>query len=102
MCGIVGLLLKNPSLRPRLGELMVPMMIGMTERGPDSAGLAVFTDPVGDGLFKIWGAAAKDKYAKMVPYIGQTVEVTGTEVTLSNNYDVRSFDLQTIKRKTTR
>ncbi|HVF16331.1 MAG TPA: hypothetical protein VNA21_05450 [Steroidobacteraceae bacterium] len=53
MCGIVGLLLKNPSLRPQLGELMVPMMIGMTERGPDSAGLAVFTDPVGDGLFKI-------------------------------------------------
>ena len=53
MCGIVGLLLKNPALRPRLGELMVPMMIGMTERGPDSAGLAVFTEPVKDGLFKI-------------------------------------------------
>jgi glutamate synthase domain-containing protein 1 len=53
MCGIVGLLLKNRSLRPRLGELMVPMMIGMTERGPDSAGLAVFTEPVRDGLFKI-------------------------------------------------
>jgi glutamate synthase domain-containing protein 1 len=53
MCGIVGLLLKNPSLRPRLGELMVPMMIGMTERGPDSAGLAVFTAPVADGMFKI-------------------------------------------------
>lgn len=48
MCGIVGLLLKNPALRPRLGELMVPMLIGMTERGPDSAGLAVFTEP--DGL----------------------------------------------------
>ena len=46
MCGIVGLLLKDPALRPRLGELMVPMMIGMTERGPDSAGLAVFTEPV--------------------------------------------------------
>ena len=56
----------------------------------------------GDGLFKIWGAAAKDKYAKMMPYIGQTVEITGTEVTLSNNYDVRSFDLQTVKRKTTK
>lgn len=53
MCGIVGLLLKNPSLRPRLGELMVPMMIGMTERGPDSAGLAVFTEPVGASLFKL-------------------------------------------------
>ena len=64
------------------------------------AAVGILTD--GDGLFKIWGSAAKDKYAKMVPYIGQTVEVTGTEVTLSNNYDVRSFDLQTIKRKTTK
>jgi amidophosphoribosyltransferase len=53
MCGIVGLLLKNPQLRPRLGELMVPMMIGMTERGPDSAGLAVFTQPVGGSSFKL-------------------------------------------------
>src|SRR5674476_241503 len=42
MCGIVGLLAKKPALRERLGELMVPMLIGMTERGPDSAGLAVF------------------------------------------------------------
>src|SRR4249920_1051879 len=33
MCGIVGLLVKNASLRERLGELMVPMLIGMTERG---------------------------------------------------------------------
>jgi glutamate synthase domain-containing protein 1 len=46
MCGIVGLLLKEKSLRPRLGEFMVPMLIGMTERGPDSSGMAVFTDPV--------------------------------------------------------
>jgi DNA/RNA endonuclease YhcR with UshA esterase domain len=53
----------------------------------------------GDGLFKIWGGAAKDTYAKVMPYIGQQVEITGTEVTLSNNYDVRSFDLQTVKRK---
>lgn len=53
MCGIVGLLLKNPALRPRLGELMVPMMIGMTERGPDSAGLAVFTEPVAGQLHKL-------------------------------------------------
>jgi glutamate synthase domain-containing protein 1 len=43
MCGIVGLLLKDSSLRPRLGEFMVPMLIGMTERGPDSSGMAVFT-----------------------------------------------------------
>ena len=43
MCGIVGLLLKKPALADRLGELMVPMLVGMTDRGPDSAGMAVFT-----------------------------------------------------------
>ncbi|MHB8920229.1 MAG: class II glutamine amidotransferase [Halothiobacillus sp.] len=53
MCGIVGLLVKSPPLRERLGELMVPMLIGMTERGPDSAGLAVFTTPLPAGERKI-------------------------------------------------
>ena len=53
MCGIVGLLLKNRALRPHLGELMVPMLIGMTERGPDSSGMAVFTDRVAGELRKI-------------------------------------------------
>ena len=46
MCGIVGLLVKKPELREQLGELMVPMLIGMTERGPDSSGMAVFTRPL--------------------------------------------------------
>ena len=53
MCGIVGLLVKNPALRNRLGALMVPMLVGMTERGPDSAGLAVYGEPVGDLQHKI-------------------------------------------------
>lgn len=53
MCGIVGLLIKSAPLRSRLGELMVPMLTGMTERGPDSAGLAVYTAPVADGRRKL-------------------------------------------------
>lgn len=46
MCGIVGLLIKKPALRESLGELLVPMLLGMAERGPDSAGLAVFEAPL--------------------------------------------------------
>ena len=46
MCGIVGLLVKKPALREHLGELMMPMLIGMAERGPGFGGLAVFTEPV--------------------------------------------------------
>jgi glutamate synthase domain-containing protein 1 len=53
MCGIVGLLVKNPALRNQLGALMVPMLVGMTERGPDSAGLAVYTTPVSERHHKL-------------------------------------------------
>ncbi len=52
MCGIVGLYLKNEALYPRLGELFKPMLIEMTSRGPDSAGVAIYRDPVPDGQIK--------------------------------------------------
>lgn len=46
MCGIVGLLVRDERLEPELGRLLVPMFDCMAERGPDSAGLAVFTRPL--------------------------------------------------------
>ncbi len=49
MCGIVGLLVKTPALRERLGALMVPMLIGTSsrERQPRlGRGLAVFGQPL--------------------------------------------------------
>lgn len=46
MCGIVGLLVKRDELRDRLGELVTPMVDCMGTRGPDSAGLAVFHEPL--------------------------------------------------------
>ena len=42
MCGIVGLFLKNEALRPELGNLLSDMLITMTDRGPDSAGIAIY------------------------------------------------------------
>lgn len=45
MCGIVGLHLRNPDLYPRLGELLTGMLVEMQDRGPDSAGVAVYGDP---------------------------------------------------------
>ncbi len=49
MCGIIGLHLKNPDLQPRLGELLTQMLEAMTTRGPDSAGIAVYSEPALDG-----------------------------------------------------
>jgi len=45
MCGIVGLHLREPALHPRLGELLTGMLSQVCERGPDSAGVAVYGDP---------------------------------------------------------
>jgi glutamate synthase domain-containing protein 1 len=45
MCGIVGLHLRNPALYPRLGELLTGMLCEMSNRGSDSAGVAVYGDP---------------------------------------------------------
>ncbi len=49
MCGIIGFLVKNDRLRGRLGELVTPMLDSMGTRGPDSAGLAVFHEPLDAG-----------------------------------------------------
>ncbi|KEA64165.1 Glutamine amidotransferase protein GlxB [Marinobacterium lacunae] len=53
MCGIVGLYLKNPALESKLGELFEPMLIAMTDRGPDSAGFAIYGDEVPNGWVKL-------------------------------------------------
>jgi methylamine---glutamate N-methyltransferase subunit A len=44
MCGIVGLHLRDPNLYPRLGPLLETMLCQVIERGPDSAGVAVYGD----------------------------------------------------------
>ena len=43
MCGIVGLFLKDRSLEPQLGSMLTDMLITMTDRGPDSAGIAIYS-----------------------------------------------------------
>lgn len=44
MCGIVGLYLKDPALRPDLGAHLARMLTSLGDRGPDSAGIAVYGD----------------------------------------------------------
>ena len=58
MCGIVGLYLKNPALESQLGKLFEPMLLAMTDRGPDSAGFAIYGDEVRDGWIKVESTSA--------------------------------------------
>ena len=48
MCGIVGLFLKDKSLEPQLGALLAGMLVTMTDRGPDSAGIAIYSNETKD------------------------------------------------------
>jgi glutamate synthase domain-containing protein 1 len=42
MCGIVGLFLKDKRLEPKLGQMLSDMLITLSDRGPDSAGIAIY------------------------------------------------------------
>ncbi len=60
MCGIVGIFSKSPAVGDRLGQLLARMLVQMGDRGPDSAGVAIYRDPVGAGASKLSLASAED------------------------------------------
>ena len=53
MCGIVGLFSKSPEIEESLGEHLAAMLGQMSDRGPDSAGVAVYRDPAPTGASKV-------------------------------------------------
>ena len=50
MCGIAGLFIKDKALEPELGGMLSHMLITLTDRGPDSAGIAVYGDSATDQI----------------------------------------------------
>lgn len=58
--------------------------------------LGILTE--GDGLFQVTGPLASNKFAKLAPFIGQRVDLSGAEVIISNNYDYKSFEAAKIAR----
>ncbi len=95
MCGIVGLFLKDKSLEPKLGSMLTDMLITMTDRGPDSAGIAIYGrdedsntkltiqsgDPAQDfdGLDKLLSDAADTKVSMQVKDTHAVLEVSDTK-----------------------
>ena len=62
MCGIVGLYCTNPEMEQRLGDHLSSMLIEMTDRGPDSAGVAIYRDPAPKGHIKVTLCAAEEGF----------------------------------------
>jgi glutamate synthase domain-containing protein 1 len=53
VCGIVGLFCKSTELEAELGGYLGAMLAQMGDRGPDSAGVAVYRDPAPPGSSKL-------------------------------------------------
>src|SRR5438270_5787373 len=53
MCGIAGLYTKSATLREQLGTHLADMLEQLSDRGPDSAGVAFYRDPAPAGWCKV-------------------------------------------------
>ncbi|ORJ54938.1 glutamine amidotransferase [Mycobacterium simiae] len=88
MCGIIGLHLRNPDLYPRLGALLAAMLGEMQDRGADSAGVAIYGDPVwspsGQGCVSLIGVTgdARSAAAAVGAELGQPVDAVFVADTL--------------------
>ena len=75
MCGIVGLFVKDPALEPECGALLAEMLACMSDRGPDSAGFAVYADGE-DGAVKLTvHFPADEDSAKLAAQLGKAIGV---------------------------
>jgi glutamate synthase domain-containing protein 1 len=81
MCGIVGLFLKRPGLEPELGVHLAAMLKTMRERGPDSAGFAVYGADDGDLKLSLRGKPETD-LADVAEGLGLFAEIRDTHAVL--------------------
>ncbi|MEM7377883.1 MAG: hypothetical protein AAF460_10295 [Pseudomonadota bacterium] len=87
MCGIVGLYAKHDTISARLGAHLADMLVQMGDRGPDSAGVALYRDAeqgnklsarVGDAAQRATLAeAAAERFGCTAQVLGAHVLLTG-------------------------
>ena len=83
MCGIIGLLARTETLRASFGAQVMPMFRCMAERGPDSAGIATFDQPVAPSLRR-YNLFAFDRSIDWRALAGGLEKETGAPVTLQS------------------
>ncbi|MGI9232959.1 MAG: class II glutamine amidotransferase [Woeseiaceae bacterium] len=85
MCGIVGIYYKNKALSGNLGSSLAAMLVQMSERGPDSAGVAIYREPAQQSTLKLslfapgsydWGGLAAELGRALGADVSHTVHAT--------------------------
>jgi amidophosphoribosyltransferase len=74
MCGIVGLFLKDKSLEADLGRMLSEMLVTMTDRGPDSAGIAIYNaHSAGQAKVTVQADNPQDEFAGLDKKLGAAI-----------------------------
>ena len=86
MCGIAGLFSKSTGIEERLGAHLSAMLTQLADRGPDSAGVALYRDPAPAGSCKVslfspettppWPELAEQLDEAFGPGVGPDVRAT--------------------------
>ena len=77
MCGIVGLFLKDSALEPALGDMLTDMLITMTDRGPDSAGIAIYGSQASDSQkLTVQSANPDEDFDGLADELGTAINTT--------------------------
>ena len=75
MCGIVGLFLKDRELQPFLGALISEMLVTMTDRGPDSAGIAIYgNEKSSDSKLTVQSENPRSDFPSLASDLGEAID----------------------------
>ena len=99
MCGIVGLYLKNDRLQPELGAHLASMLGVMCDRGPDSAGFAVYGAGGPERLKLTLRGMATTDFEAMAEGLGSRL---GTDIGLSRHDTHAVIDIPAVHLAATR
>ena len=89
MCGIVGLFAKDPGIESELGAHLAVMLASLSDRGPDSAGFAVYAPAVAGAVKLTLRAPAgfdfSELAARLAPHVQGDIGLTprGTHAVLA-------------------
>jgi glutamate synthase domain-containing protein 1 len=91
MCGIVGLFLKDKALEPKLGAMLSEMLVSLTDRGPDSAGIAIYSPGEKDhGRITVQSPSPAQDFAGLDGELGKKI---GSPVKMSIKSTHAVFDV---------
>lgn len=97
MCGIVGLYLKDKALEPSLGYLLTEMLVTMTNRGPDSAGIAIYRDSNGRSKLTVQSGSPDEVFAGLAEALSQELD-SPVSLQQTDTHAVLSIDGEQLDR----